>query len=475
MAANRYPRKIPQNQDQIEDIELGNSKITLPYEQLSNNMCNSEPDYFTPIANGVHYPTQMEEEILSSGQDTQGSGFQQSRTTSQKTHNSQADHKIRKLIKQSSEVGLMFLEGSTGDQVPKKVSKFIKRGSVRLDEFIKKGSEWSDTLDRPNKVFPKQTEDRDPEINNHPRIFMSDLTDNLTHSSPNIPETEQDDLNDTMVFSPSTITTTLSFVENKFEEGLLSPTGVPQPTMPSLLIPNDSTNRYRSSNSNLHIQDTISTSNSMSNLNNTLELPDRLKDAIAHNHCDMLLSLLEDYKEEYGSYDGIINYALWHACAHGAEKSAELLIEEFDGNPNYVYKNVPCIQLAARRGNVALLTLILDKHKSLVSNSMPKDALLTIDIPHDTEYSNYRLYDSMDNLSQPSRRNSSLGGRKQKEKMSGLRIRRKGPMLEPEEERKTSIMIHYTPLSTPLHQTTLTNDVSMTKVILEKYKVNKQV
>ena len=52
----------------------------------------------------------------------------------------------------------------------------------------------------------------------------------------------------------------------------------------------------------------------------------------------MLLSLLEDYKEEYGSYDGIINYALWHACAHGAEKSAELLIEEFDGNPNYVYK-----------------------------------------------------------------------------------------------------------------------------------------
>ena len=85
-----------------------------------------------------------------------------------------------------------------------------------------------------------------------------------------IPETEQDDLNDTMVFSPSTITTTLSFVENKFEEGLLSPTGVPQPTMPSLLIPNDSTNRYRSSNSNLHIQDTISTSNSMSNLNNII-------------------------------------------------------------------------------------------------------------------------------------------------------------------------------------------------------------
>ena len=184
-----------------------------------------------------------------------------------------------------------------------------------------------------------------------------------------------------------------------------------------------------------------------------------------------MLSLLEEYKEEHGSCDCLINYALWHACAHGAEKTAELLMEEFGGNPEFVYKNVPCIQLAARRGNVALLSLILESYPSLVSNSMPKDALITIEFPHETEYSNNRLTDSIDNLSPPLRRNSSVGGKKQKEKMRGLRIRRKGPMLEPEEERRNSISIHYTPLSTPLHQTTLTNDVLMTKVILEKYKV----
>ena len=387
----------------------------------------------------------------------------------------------------------MFLESSTGDQVPKKVSKFIKKGSVRLDDFIKKGSERSETLDRPNKVLLKQTGDNEAESNTVPGITMSDFTEKLTPYnifSPKIPEAEQDDLNDSMIFSPSTIITTDSFVEDKFEESLLSPTTAAQRSMPSLLTPNNHTNRHRSSSINLHNQDTISASPSMANL--YIELSDKLKDAIAHNHCkykkhnlhiisqccnnsstgDKVSSLLEEYKEEYGSYDALINYALWHACAHGAEKSAKLLMGElFNGNPEFVYKNVPCIQVAARRGNVALLSLILGRCPSLVHNSMPKDALLTIDIPHETEYSNDRLFDSIDNLSQPSRRNSSVGGKKQKYRMNGFRIQRKGPMLEPEEERKTSISIHYTPLSTPLHQTTLTNDVDMTKAILESHKV----
>ena len=178
----------------------------------------------------------------------------------------------------------MILESSTGDQVPKKVSKYIKRGSVRLDDLIKKGSEWSETLDRPSKVIPKQTEDKESESNNKSRIPMSIFTENLTpnnNSSPNIPE--DDDLNGSMVFSPSTVTTTDSFTENRFEESFVSPTIAPQPVMPALLAPNDPTNRYRSASMNLPRQDTVSASTSMANLH--IELSDRMKDAIAHNHC----------------------------------------------------------------------------------------------------------------------------------------------------------------------------------------------
>ena len=175
---------------------------------------------------------------------------------------------------------------------------------------------------------------------------------------------------------------------------------------------------------------------------------------------------------EYGQCETSINRAFWHACAHGADKSAQAIMENFNANPYFVYKNVPCIQLAARRGNIALLNLILEDNNELVMNTMPENACVTIEVPSEASEIAYRQSEAGDYIYHTQRRNSyQLGARRSKEKNRGIRFPRRSTVFRDEEDRVNSILVEYTHLSTPLHQTTLMNDVPMTKVILEKYKV----
>ena len=184
---------------------------------------------------------------------------------------------------------------------------------------------------------------------------------------------------------------------------------------------------------------------------------------------------LTAYLVESGTCETSINRAFWYACAHGADKSAEIIIEDFNANPHFVYKNVPCIQLAARRGNTSLLTLILHDNADLVMSAMPKDACVRIEVPSEASYMAHKPSEaSTDYINQTPRRNSNTSGaRRSKDRIRGIRFpTRKNTMFREEEERVNSIIVEYTHLSTPLHQTTLMNDVPMTKILLEKYKVS---
>ena len=183
---------------------------------------------------------------------------------------------------------------------------------------------------------------------------------------------------------------------------------------------------------------------------------------------------LTNHISEFGQCETSINRALWYACAHGADKSAQVILENFNASPYFVYKNVPCIQLAARRGNVALLNLLLEIDKDLVKNTMPRYACVEIEVPSEGSHMTYKHSEASigDYLSATPRRNSNLStARRSKDRIRGIRFPRRTTLVRDEDERRNAISVEYIHLSTPLHQTTLMNDVPMTKLILEKYKV----
>ena len=146
---------------------------------------------------------------------------------------------------------------------------------------------------------------------------------------------------------------------------------------------------------------------------------------------------------------------------------------QYRADPKYIHKNVPCIQLAARRGNVTLLHLILSDSPELIADAMPKESKVEIPVPCEESYIPHRQSDAsfLGENYQP-RRNSNLGlsSKKVRDRLKYKRLSKR-PTLD-EEDRDPTIQIEYTHLSTPLHQTTLMNDVPMTKILVETYKVS---
>ncbi|KAI6657514.1 Ankyrin repeat containing protein [Oopsacas minuta] len=461
MATQQYcPRK---NSEMLQHIELEDTRLTKSYDQ-SNCKSVSEQDYHTPITNRTSFSFEKEE-ILNSGQE-HITGNDNQRKYPQKPHSTQTEtrDRVKKMIRQSSEVGMLLLESSTEQvHVPKRVQGMIKRGSGRIEHLL---------LDGAHKNSRKEpTKGSDHVIKRH-KSSLHNLVEQSrldTIPSPCVVQIEQD-VEDDMIFSPTENFGVSSLGTVPLLPVQISVTQPSTPSPPSTPIPYNTNNYSKFSNSSL-TGDMMSMSASMGNLT---ELPERLIESITLNHPEEVTRQLENFGEN-GPPEALINRGLWYACAHGAEKSAEVIMNVFHGNPNYVYRNVPCIQLAARRGNVALLTLILDEFPDLVRNVMPKDACVKLNVPSETSYGTNKQSDSpsSDNVNSSSRRSScSLGERRSKDKKGKMRFSQKNTKFRGEEERKNSIVVNYTPLSTPLHQTTLTNDVEMTKIILEKYKAD---
>ena len=187
-------------------------------------------------------------------------GNNQPRIYPQKSHSTPSEKrdKVKKLIKQSSEVGMLFLENS-GEQVPKKVHSLIKRGSEQLDRI----------LDGPHRPTRKDSaRDGDYEGKKH-KNFMEYKPEQLrldTIPSPNLMNAEPESVNDSSLISP-----TEEFGRNSYG------------TLPLIPVISRSTFSTPVEPSSMGTQDAISRSTSMGNVT-SFQLPERLIEAIALNY-----------------------------------------------------------------------------------------------------------------------------------------------------------------------------------------------